>query len=274
MAISKPDFDYIAQLARSQAAIVLEPGKEYLVENRLAPLAEREGFASLELFIGKMRSQVVVNGLHHKTIDALTTNETFFFRDFHPFEALRKHILPKLIEQRAAVRQLRIWSAACSTGQEPYTLAMLICEHFPQLRDWKITIHATDLSPTVLKTAEEGSYSQFEVNRGLPAAYLIKFFDKQNDRWVIKDEIKKMVQFRPMNFVQPWPLMPPFDLVFIRNVMIYFDVETKKFILKKIRACMMPHSYLFLGTAETTLNLDPGYKPESIDKTTAYRIVT
>ena len=272
MAISKPDFDYIAQLARSQAAIVLEPGKEYLVENRLAPLAEREGFASLELFIGKMRSQVVVNGLHHKTIDALTTNETFFFRDFHPFEALRKHILPKLIEQRAAVRQLSIWSAACSTGQEPYTLAMLIYEHFPQLRDWKITIHATDLSPTVLKTAEEGSYSQFEVNRGLPAAYLVKHFTKQGDRWNIKPELKKNLQFRAMNLIQPWPMLPPFDLVFIRNVMIYFDVDTKKMILKRIRNCLLPHGYLFLGTAETTVNLDPEYQPVTFDKTVAYNL--
>ena len=125
---------------------MLEPGKEYLVENRLTPLAEQEGYGTLEKFIGKMRSEAV-NGLHHKTIDALTTNETSFFRDFHPFEALRKHILPQLIEQRAATRQLTIWSAACSTGQEPYTLAMLLHEHFPQLRDWRISIVATDLCP-------------------------------------------------------------------------------------------------------------------------------
>ncbi len=274
MAISASDFNYIAELARSQAAIVLEPGKEYLVENRLGILAQREGYPTLDAFIGKMRSEKLVNGIHLKTVDALTTNETLFFRDFHPFEAMRKVILPKFIVERGFSKHLNIWSAACSSGQEPYSLAMLIRQHFPQMHDWRINILATDLSPTVLKLAGEGSYSQFEVNRGLPAAYLIKYFDKQNDRWVIKDEIKKMVQFRTMNFVQPWPLMPPFDLVFIRNVMIYFDVETKKFILKKIRACLMPHSYVFLGTAETTLNLDPGYKPEQIDKTTAYRIVT
>jgi chemotaxis protein methyltransferase CheR len=273
MAISASDFQYVAELARTQAAIVLEPGKEYLVENRLGALAQREGFPTLDAFISKMRSEKLVNGIHLKTVDALTTNETLFFRDFHPFEALRKIILPKLIETRSSVRQLNIWSCACSSGQEPYSLAMLIRQHFPQMNDWRISILATDLSPTILKAAGEGSYSQFEVNRGLPAAYLVKFFDKQNDRWVIKDEIKKMIQFRSMNLVQPWPLMPPFDLVFIRNVMIYFDVETKKFILKKIRACLLPHSYLFLGTAETTLNLDPSYKPETIDKTTAYRTV-
>ena len=273
MALSKPDFDYIAQLARSQAAIVLEPGKEYLVENRLAPLAAREGFASLALFIGQMRSQNVVNGMHHRTIDALTTNETFFFRDFHPFEALRKYILPNLIEQRAAARQLTIWSAACSTGQEPYTLAMLIQEHFPQLRDWKVTILATDLSPTVLKVAAEGAYSQFEVNRGLPAAYLIKHFTKQGDRWHINPELKKYLQFRAMNLIEPWPMLPPFDLVFIRNVMIYFDVDTKKTILKRVRNCLLPHGYLFLGTSETTVNLDASYQPVTFDKTVAYHVV-
>jgi chemotaxis protein methyltransferase CheR len=271
MAISKTDFEYVSQLAHSQAAIVLEPGKEYLVENRLGPLAQREGFLSLEQLISKMRSEKIINGLHHKTIDALTTNETLFFRDFHPFEALRKIVLPKLLESRASGRQLNIWSAACSSGQEPYSLAMLIREKFPQMNDWRINILATDISPTVLKAAGEGVYSQFEVNRGLPATYLVKYFSKQDDKWVIKDEIKKMVQFKPLNLIQPWPMMPPCDLVFIRNVMIYFDVETKKTILKKIRACLLPHGYLFLGTAETTMNLDDGYQLETVDRTVAFR---
>jgi chemotaxis protein methyltransferase CheR len=272
MAISKADFDYIVQLAQSQAAIVLEPGKEYLVENRLTGLAEQEGFGTLAKFIGKLRSETTINGLHHKSIDALTTNETSFFRDFHPFESLRKHLLPRLIEQRAEARQLTVWSAACSTGQEPYSLAMLLAEHFPQLRDWKITILATDLSPTVLKVAGAGHYSQFEVNRGLPAAYLVKYFTKQGDRWHIKPDLKKNIQFRAMNLIQPWPILPPFDLVFIRNVMIYFDVDTKKMILKRIRNCLLPHGHLFLGTAETTINLDPEYQPVMFDKTVAYNL--
>jgi chemotaxis protein methyltransferase CheR len=272
MPITKQDFDYVVQLAQSQAAIVLEPGKEYLVVNRLTTLAEREGYNTLADFIGKLRSEPVINGLHHKSIDALTTNETSFFRDFHPFEALRKHILPRLIELRADVRELRIWCAACSTGQEPYSLAMLIHEHFPQLRDWKISILATDLSPTVLKVAAAGDYSQFEVNRGLPAAYLIKYFTKQGDRWQVKPEIKQYVQFRPMNLIQPWPILPPFDLVFLRNVMIYFDVATKKMILKRVRNCLLPHGHLFLGTAETTMNLDPEYQPVTFDRTVVYSL--
>ena len=272
MAISKADFDYVVQLAHSQAAIVLEPGKEYLVENRLTSLAEQEGYGTLEQFIGKLRSETAINGLHHKSIDALTTNETSFFRDYHPFESLRRHILPRLIEQRSGVRQLTIWCAACSTGQEPYSLAMLIQEHFPQLRDWKISIVATDLSATVLRIAGAGHYSQFEVNRGLPAAYLVKYFTKQGDRWHIKPEIKKCIEFRAMNLIQPWPMMPPLDLVFIRNVMIYFSVETKKMILKRIRTCLLPHGYVFLGTAETTINLDPEYQPVTFDKTAVYQL--
>jgi len=272
MAISKADFDYIVQLAQSQAAIVLEPGKEYLVENRLGPLAELEGFATLGKFIGKLRSETVINGLHHRSIDALTTNETSFFRDFHPFEALRKQILPQLIAQRAATRQLNIWCAACSTGQEPYSLAMLMHEHFPELKDWKVTILATDLSAKVLKVAVAGHYSQFEVNRGLPAAYLIKYFTKHADRWHLKPAIKKAIQFQALNLIQPWPMFPPLDLVFIRNVMIYFDVPTKKTILKRIRTCLLPHGYLFLGTAETTMNLDPEYRAVTVDRAVVYQL--
>jgi len=271
MAVSKPDFDYIANLARSQAAIVLEPGKEYLVENRLTPIAQQQGFGTLENLIAKLRSETGMTALHNRVIDALTTNETSFFRDFHPFESLRKEILPQLIEKRAGARQLTIWSAACSTGQEPYTLAMLLRENFPQLESWKVSIIATDLSPTVLQVATAGNYSQFEVNRGLPAPYLVKYFSKQGDRWHIKPELKRNIQFRPMNFIQPWPIMPPFDIVFIRNVMIYFDVETKKQILKRIRNCLLPHGYLFLGTAETTINLDPELVPMTVGRATVFQ---
>jgi chemotaxis protein methyltransferase CheR len=272
MSISKTDFEYVSRLAHSEAAIVLELGKEYLVETRLGPLAQREGFESLAALIQQMRSEVKVNGLHHKAIDALTTNETLFFRDFHPFEALRKSILPEVLERRANARRLTIWSAACSTGQEPYSLAMLLLDHFPQLADWTVSILATDLSPTVLKAAQEGKYTQFEVNRGLPASYLVKYFTKSEEKWCIKDQVKRMIEFRPMNLIQSWPVMPPLDLVFIRNVMIYFDVETKKTILRKIRNCLLPHGYLFLGTAETTTNLDPQYQPVTHGKAVVYRI--
>jgi len=175
--------------------------------------------------------------------------------------------------QRAAQRRISIWSAACSTGQEPYSLAMMIRENFPQLATWNVSILATDLSPTVLTQARAGSYNQFEVNRGLPAPYLFKYFQKQADRWVIKEDIRRMIEFRPMNLIEPWPIFPPFDIVLIRNVMIYFDVPTKQTILKKIRACLQPQGSLFLGTAETTINLDPAWTPTTHGKATVYRLI-
>jgi len=273
MAISQADFEYVSQLARSEAALVLEPGKEYLVETRLGPLAQQEGFDSLSGYIQRLRSESKINGIHHRAIESLTTNETLFFRDYHPFEALRRSILPALLAERAAARRLTIWSAACSTGQEPYSLAMLLREHFPQLQTWDVSILATDLSPAVLRSAQAGKYSQLEVNRGLPASYLVKYFAQHGDHWHINEDVKRWIEFRQMNLIQPWPVMPPFDLIFIRNVMIYFDVETKKTILKKIRNCLLPHGCLFLGTAETTTNLDPHYQPVPHGKAVVYRVL-
>ncbi len=272
MAISREDFEYVSQMARVQAAIVLEPGKEYLVETRLGPIAEREGFASLSGYIARLRGDPKVNGIHHRMVEALTTNETLFFRDFHPFEALRRTIIPTLLKQRAGSRRMSIWSAACSTGQEPYSLAMLLLEHFPELANWNVSILATDLSSNVLQTAQAGRYSQFEVNRGLPASYLIKYFTQEGDRWAIRDSVKRLVQFRQMNLIEPWPVLQPFDLVFLRNVMIYFDVDSKRTILKKIRNCLLPHGTLFLGTAETTTNLDARFRPVSCGKAVVYRV--
>ncbi len=271
MAISSHNFKFIQDFARDTAAIVLDPGKEYLVESRLTPIARQSGFGTLDEFVDQLRTDRKAVLFHEQVMDALTTNETSFFRDFHPFEALRHHVLPRLIEQRAGVKRLSIWSAASSTGQELYTIAMLIREYFPQLRDWNITILGTDLSTTVLDQARQGTYSQIEVNRGLPAAFLLKHFTKNDTKWTIKDDVKKMVEYRQMNLVKPWPIMPVFDVVFIRNVMIYFDVESKRGILKRIRQCLQPQGYLFLGTAETTINLDPEWSPSMLGKATVYQ---
>ena len=270
-AISTLDFDFVAALAYRQAAIVLERGKEYLVEARLTPLAHREGFTSLAKLVEALRRDLVEGVLHAKAVDALTTNETYFFRDFHPFEALRRLLLPELIALLQDSRRLTIWCAACSTGQEPYSLAMLIREHFPQLADWKIEIIATDLSPTVLRQAEAGRYNQIEINRGLPAPYLVKYFTQQDAAWFLKPAIRSMVQFRPLNLIQPWPILPACDLIFIRNVMIYFDVATKKTILKKLRNCLRPEGSLLLGSSETTINLDPHWAPVTQGTTVVYR---
>lgn len=271
MQISKADFDYVSQLIRTEAAIVIEAGKEYLVETRLTPLARQEGFPSLEAFVAKLRLSATPNGLHNKVVHAMTTNETFFFRDHHPFETLRRIILPEIIAQRAQHRKLNIWCGASSTGQEPYSIAMLIKEHFRVLDTWNVNILATDLSHNVLATARAGEYTQFEVNRGLPAPMLVKYFTKREAKWCLREEVKRMVEFRHLNLLQPWPIMPAFDLVFLRNVLIYFDVETKRQILKRVRSCLLPSGHLFLGTAETTINLDPKYQPVTHGNTVAYK---
>lgn len=272
MALTPQAFQFVADLVRREAAIVLEAGKEYLVESRLAPVARKNEFATLDAFLDHMRTVPRTSPLLYQIVDALTTNETLFFRDHHPFEALKKEIIPQLIETRGNLRKLSIWSAASSTGQEAYSLAMMLRENFPQLGSWNIRILGTDLSTTVLDQARSGSYSQLEVNRGLPAPLLVKYFEKVEGRWVIKEDLRKMCEFRTMNLTTPWPMMQPYDLIFIRNVLIYFDQETKAGILKKMKAVMLPHGSLILGTAETTINLDPEWAPVKVGNTTVFRL--
>lgn len=274
MALSPQAFTFVADFVRREAAIVLEAGKEYLVEARLAPVARRAGFPNLEAFLTDLQKAPRTSPHFMMVVDALTTNETLFFRDHHPFEAMRQHVLPSLLESRAHVRKLNIWSAASSTGQESYSLAMLIREHFPQMSGWDVKITGTDVSPTALDQARSGSYSQLEVNRGLPAPLLIKYFTKVESRWLVKDELRRMCEFKPLNLIQPWPLMPAFDLIFIRNVLIYFDIPTKAAILKRMKGCLLPHGLLFLGTAETTINIDPEWSPVKVGNTTAFRCAT
>ncbi|NEQ70993.1 MAG: protein-glutamate O-methyltransferase CheR [Symploca sp. SIO2D2] len=269
--ISDVDFSYVSDLACRNSAIILNDSKKYLVETRLEPLARRMGCQSLAELISALRAEVQFGQLHAEAIDALTTNETYFFRDFHPFDALKRSILPELIMKNSATRSLSIWCAACSTGQEPYSIAMTIREHFPELANWRISITATDLSPTVLEQAKAGRYNQIEVNRGLPANLLIKYFKKEEDDWVIDNRLRDIIQFREMNLIKPWPIFPPFDLIFMRNVLIYFDVETKRSILNKLSACIRKSGYLFLGSSESVLNIDDSWELHNIDKTVAYK---
>jgi chemotaxis protein methyltransferase CheR len=202
----------------------------------------------------------------------MTTNETSFFRDIHPFEALRKSILPELMARRAAERQVNFWCGAASTGQEPYSVLMLIAEHFPELLKWDIKFIATDLCSEVLARSRAGCFSQLEVNRGLPASLLVKYFIREGASWRIRDDLRRRVEFREMNLVKDWLSLPPLDIVFLRNVLIYFDVETKKTILAKARRLLRPSSYLLLGGAETTFNIDEAFEREVIDKTTWHRV--
>lgn len=270
MALCSADFDYLCKLIRERSAIVLEPGKEYLVEARLQPLAHRTGHTTLTTLVNTLRTQPY-NGIHQQVVEALTTNETSFFRDLHPFEALRKTILPELIEHRKAERRLMLWSAASSSGQEAYSLAMLLREHFPVLATWDVRILATDLSREMVQRTREGSYSQLEINRGLPVPFLLKYFAKQGLVWQIKDDLRKLIDAREMNLAKEWGFLPAMDIVFMRNVLIYFDIAMKRTILAKVRQVLRPDGYLFLGGAETTMNLDDAYERVSFDKASGYR---
>jgi chemotaxis protein methyltransferase CheR len=269
--LNSAEFDYICKLVHTRSAIVLEAGKEYLVESRLLPVARSEGCASLQDLVTRLRTQSG-NGLQQKVIEAMTTNETSFFRDLHPFEVLKKALLPELMAKREKERELTFWCGASSSGQEPYTIAILLREHFHTLANWSFRILATDLSTEMVERARRGRYSQLEINRGMPAPLLVKYFQRHGVEWQLKDEVRKMVEFRPMNLVDAWTSMPEMDVIFMRNVLIYFDVPTKKAILGKIRRILRPDGYLFLGAAETTLNLDEGFERVQFDKAGCYRL--
>jgi chemotaxis protein methyltransferase CheR len=269
--MNNADFDYVRNFVYQHAAIVIENGKEYLVESRLLTLARKENLGTVDTLIANLRA-APQNGLHRKVVDAMTTNETSFFRDIHPFEALKKSILPELRSRRAAERQLNFWCGAASTGQEPYSLMMLVAEHFPDLLHWDFKFLATDLCVDVLARAKAGRYNQIEINRGLPATLLVKYFTRQGADWEVREDLRRRVEFREMNLVKDWPLLPSLDLISLRNVLIYFDVETKKGILAKARRLLRPGGYLLLGGAETTINLDDNFERVMLDKTTCYRL--
>ena len=265
------DFDYVRNFVRESAAIVLEPGKEYLVESRLYSLARREGFSSLEQIIDKLRHGSR-NGLQRKVIDAMTTNETSFFRDIHPFEALRQRILPQVMASRRCEKRLTFWCGASATGQEVYSVLMLVEEYFPELLGWDFKFIATDLCSEVLARARSGVFNQLEVNRGLPARYLVKYFTPRGLDWEIRPELRRRVEFRELNLAKEWGALPPVDMVFLRNVLIYFDADTKRSILARVRSLLRPGGLLLLGSAETTFNLDDNFERAVYDKTTCYRV--
>ncbi|HUJ24765.1 MAG TPA: protein-glutamate O-methyltransferase CheR [Myxococcales bacterium] len=268
--LSPADFQWLCALVKDQAAIVIDAGKEYLVQARLSPLAASEGCANVGALIGRLRG-MRVNGLHRRVVEAMTINETSFFRDWRPFEALRTAVLPELIKSRAAARQLNLWSAACSSGQEACSLAILLREHFPELRSWSVKVLATDFSAEMVERGKSGMYPQLEVNRGLPAPLLLKYFDRHGLDWRVRESVRSLIEFRQANLAGDWPSMPQMDVVFLRNVLIYFDQETKKRILAKVRTVLRPGGLLFLGAAETTFNLDPAWERVALDGTSAYR---
>lgn len=270
-AVTAEHFDFFVGFLRERSAISIGPGKEYLVESRLNPLARDVGLRDVNELIGQLRRPAADPAVRDRVIEAMTTNETSFFRDSHPFDALRTQVMPEVLRANAATRTLRIWSAASSTGQELYTIAMLLDTHFPQLRDWTVTLHGTDLSTDVLARARAGRFSALEINRGLPATMMVKYFERDGADYVIDQRLRAQCRFEQANLAGVWPALPRFDIVFCRNVLIYFDVEIRARILSKIRANIGPDGYLFLGSTESTIGVADGFTRLRVADSVVYR---
>jgi chemotaxis protein methyltransferase CheR len=265
------DFDYIRGLVRDNTSIALDSTKVYLVNARLLPVARHAGIESVVALIKHLRSRPF-GDLHSRAVEAIVTTETSFFRDFFPFEALRQDVIPDIMsERRAGSRTLTIWSAGCSSGQEPYSLAMMLREAFPELATWNTRILASDVSQGMLEKSKAAVYSQTEVNRGLPAPMLVKYFRQNGTTWKLNDDIRNMVSFFHHNLARDLPPLPPVDILSMRNVLIYFDVQTKRLVLDRIRRYLRPGGLLILGTAETTLNLDERFERARFGRAVFYR---
>ncbi|WP_299397385.1 protein-glutamate O-methyltransferase CheR [Pelagibius sp.] len=253
------DFEFIAQLLYQRSGLVITQEKAYLLESRLNPVARKWDLDGFEALIAKMRNEkderVIVD-----VTEAMTTNESFFFRDNRPFEQFKDVVLPQLLETRGGQKKFRIWSAACSSGQEPYTLAMILKEEAAKLAGWTFDIVATDLSTEILGKAKDGLYSQFEVQRGLPITLLMKYFTQEGDKWRISDEIRQMVKFQPFNLLDSPSSLGRFDVIFCRNVLIYFDQETKGQVLGRLAQIMPNDGFLYLGGAETVLGISDAFE--------------
>ncbi|HEX2115798.1 MAG TPA: protein-glutamate O-methyltransferase [Alphaproteobacteria bacterium] len=258
--MKQDNFAWICKHLFETTGLVLGPDKLYLVESRLSPVARKYNAADLDALTDALRAGRNTELMRDVT-DAMMTNESFFFRDGKPFEQFKQIVLPKLMQARAAQKTIRIWSAACSTGQEPYTLAMILKEEGAKLAGWRIEIVGTDLSREALERAKQGAYSQFEVQRGLPITLLVKYFTQSGDRWMISPELKNNISFKELNLLSDFTTLGTFDVVFCRNVLIYFDQTTKAKILEKISRMMPADGVLYLGGAETVLGVTEKFAP-------------
>jgi chemotaxis protein methyltransferase CheR len=253
------DYDFLRKLLKERSGLDLSADKQYLVESRLMPLARKAGLAGIPELVQKMKSGA--EALTVEVVEAMTTNETFFFRDKIPFDHLRDTILPTLLQSRASRKTLRIWSAAGSTGQEPYSIAMVLKERAAALSGWRIEIVATDLSQEVLEKSRAGIYSQFEVQRGLPIQLLVKYFTQIGELWQINSELRGMVQHKQLNLLQDFSHLGKFDVIFCRNVLIYFDQETKIGIFERMAKVIEPDGMLMLGAAESVVGITDAFRP-------------
>ena len=269
MSIQAREFEFVRDLVRRESAIVLDTGKEYLVESRLLPLARAAGHPDVTSYVAEVATARRPDGLR-SVVEALTTNETSWFRDTDPFTALRTSVLPTLAANRPD-RRLRVWCGAASSGQEPYSVAMTLLDS-PLTAGWNVRIVATDLSHEMVERGRRGEYSQLEVNRGLPAPMLVRHFERDGLAWRISDRLRAAVEFRQLNLLGSYALLGRVDVVFLRNVLIYFDLETKRDILRRVRQVLAPDGYLFLGAAEMTRGVDEAWERETTGRSAVYRI--
>ncbi|MDM8554045.1 protein-glutamate O-methyltransferase CheR [Desulfococcaceae bacterium HSG7] len=257
MAITTNDFEYLRFLVRNKSGIALESDKQYLTETRLMPIVRQEGIGTVEQLLAAMRREQPSGRLHTMVTEAFATKETYFFRDTFVFEALEKLVLPDIINNK---RSLAIWSAACSSGQEPYTIAMILAETFPFTENRTVKIIASDFSKGILDRARKGNYTRVEISRGLSSCLQKKYFQKQGLTWQINNNIRKKVEFRNINLLEVWPPLPDMDVIFLRNVLIYFDINNRKMILEKVLRVLKPGGWLFVGTAETPNRLNSHFE--------------
>ena len=253
------DFEFLSQFLKKRSGLALTADKDYLITSRLNPIAEKKSLAGIAGVIAKLRAGD--EPLARLVVEAMTTNESFFFRDKVPFDQFSAAVLPSLLRARSDRRKLSIWCAAASSGQEPFSLAMLLKENAAQLKDWTVQILATDISSEILARAQAGLYSQFEIQRGLPIQMLVKYFTKVGEQWRIKDEIRNMVQFRCFNLLDPYLGLGPFDVIFCRNVLIYFEEPTKKVVLERLAQSMTADGFLALGAAESVFGVTNVFGP-------------
>ncbi len=253
------DYEYLRKILKEQSGLDLSADKQYLIESRLLPLSRKLGLSGIDELVQKMKGGS--SSITAQVVEAMTTNETFFFRDKVPFDHFRNSIMPEILQARASRRSVRIWCAAGSTGQEPYSLAMSLKEMGAVLDGWRVEIMATDISPEVLEKSRTGLYSQFEVQRGLPIQMLVKYFKQSGDLWQINAEIRAMVQHRPLNLLQDFSQLGVLDVIFCRNVLIYFDQDTKVDIFRRLAKVTAPDGFLVLGAAETVVGLTDVFKP-------------
>lgn len=272
MTIRAEDYDYIVQLLRDRCAVTLDSEQQYLVQSRLQPVLRSHGLSDMAALVMRLR-QEPYGALHTSVVEAMTIQETSFFRDAHPFDALRNVVLPDLLNRRAQDKSLLIWSAACATGQEAYSLAMLLLEYFPQLANWRVRIVATDVSRAALSKARAGRFSRLEVNRGVPSRTLSKFFERDGEEFVVREHVQDLVEWKQLNLAGSWPSMPLFDIIFLRNVLIYFSQATRTQVLRAARKFIRTDGYLFLGSTETSFGTDAAFTPTPVGRTIVYRPV-